>query len=262
MFRINRPRLLTSIVSTLGAWDIVKRMFIIRNRGLWKDMLDNSSAVLLYFDSFKEELNDLFKVSSNKIKTIANPSPFGARANVTDVNQRIVYIGRIEENQKRIDILLELWKRLHEDFPNWDFDLVGDGSYLSKVHSYIAENNLDRITVHGKKDSLPFWDNTDVFTLTSDFEGFGMVLIEAQSRGVVPVAFRCFSAIDKIIENGRTGFVIDDYNFEEMYTKTASLLKDKEMLLRFKKHAIKQTDFFQKEKIASQYKELFVSVLS
>ena len=60
--------------------------------------------------------------------------------------------------------------------------------------------------------------------LTSDFEGFGMVLIEAQARGVVPITFNCFSAINEVVENNISGLILDNDTIQDNYEKIKKII--------------------------------------
>lgn len=89
---------------------------------------------MVYFDSFVHELKELYNIDSSKIHVITNPAAFDPiRPDELRINRKVVYVGRIVENQKRIDKLLTLWKRLHNDYPDWTFDLVNDGSYMQRA---------------------------------------------------------------------------------------------------------------------------------
>ena len=258
MFRINRGALINRVVNTFGLWWLVKRLYLVRNTFLWNKMLGLSDAAVLYFESFAEELYDLNGIKSEKIKIITNPSPFDLKEEASErFSKNIVYVGRIEENQKRIDRLLTLWSRLHQAFPDWTFDMVGDGSYLSTAKAKAKELGLDRITFHGKQDPLPYWDKADLFTLTSDFEGFGMVLMEAQSRGVVPITFNCFSAVHQLVNDNVSGYIINDFDEEEMFEKTAELMRDVDKLRSFKQNAVKSTGPYDRKVIAQKWVDLF-----
>jgi glycosyltransferase involved in cell wall biosynthesis len=94
--------------------------------------------------------------------------------------------------------------------------------------------------------------------MTSDFEGFGMVLIEAQSYGVVPIAFNCFSSIDQIILNEKSGKIIDDFDIDN-YQKELEKLLTTSSLDDFAAEAINHANTFEKSIIAEKWLNQFES---
>lgn len=253
IFKINRNATLTKVVTNLRLWGIVKYLFKVRQKFLWQKMLRLSDKVVVYFDSFIEELKALTGIESDKILAIANPAPFEILDKKKQLNKRLVYVGRIIKNQKRIDKLMELWKRLHNEFEEWRFDIVGSGNYLNEAKKYAKVNKLDRIKFHGMQDPLPFWDSADIFTLTSDFEGYGMVLIEAQARGTVPITFNYFSAIGDVVENQNSGIIINDFEIDSMYVEVKKLINDNILLSNMKQAGARQVGKFDKGEIVSKW---------
>ncbi len=260
IFKFNRGVLFTRIVNAIGLWGGVKFLFKVRQKILWARMLRLSDGVVLYFDSFQKELKTLTGIESDKIHIISNPAPFEISNNRKSLQKKIVYVGRIVENQKRIDRLMELWRRLHNEFSDWTFDLVGSGYYLEEAKRFARRYDLNRIHFHGMQNPLPYWDDADIFTLTSDFEGYGMVLIEAQARGTVPVAFDCFSAIGEVVERDKSGIIVTDHSLDSMYVEVKKLMKNKEKLLNMRSSGSEQVKKFDKSTIAMRWKELFHNI--
>lgn len=256
IFRANRPKLLSNLIDIFNAWWLVKHLFRKKMQRDWKVILETSDALVLYFESFKEELRKYISQNEEKIKIIANPTPF-ERSDDLSIKRRILYVGRIEKNQKRIDRLLLLWHRLHDALPEWSLDMVGDGSYMPEVRKYIAKHNLNRISIHGWQDPLPYWDNSDIFTLTSDFEGYAMVLVEAQARAVVPITFHCYSAIDEVVINGKSGIIVEDFDLDCMYNDVVELATNIERIEKMKANGGYHLKEFDKELIAKKWISLF-----
>lgn len=256
IFRANRSRFFALLIDLTGSWSIVRYLFRTKMKRHWSKLMESSDAVVVYFEQFRNELKELIPIQESKVFAIANPNPF-VKIQREAVSKRIVYVGRIEENQKRIDKLMLLWKELHENLDDWQFDLVGDGSYMPQVKKYIAENNLNRIEIHGWQDPLNFWDEADIFTLTSDFEGYGMVIVEAQARGVIPVSFKCYSAIEDVIENGISGVLIDDFDLNEMKDSVIQLARNENDILNYRLNLDSKLENFSIDRIADQWVELF-----
>lgn len=259
IFRANRGVVLTKAVDLIKGWSLIRFLFRTKMKRQWIELIKSSDAIVVYFDEFKKEIEELICSESEKVFTIANPSSFEIIKR-EKLYKKIIYVGRIEKNQKRIDKLLSLWKSLHEDLPDWDFDLIGDGSYMNQVKKYIDENNLTRVTIHGWQDPLKFWDQADIFTLTSDFEGYGMVITEAQARGVIPVSFKCYSAIEEVIGDGASGILIDDFDLDKMRSEIVELAKNNGLIKKFKSELDSNLDKFKIDTIAKQWLNLIKSI--
>lgn len=78
---------------------------------------------------------------------------------------------------------------------------------------------LKRITFYGFQNPDEFYKKSLVSCMTSNFEGFGMVLVEAMQYGCVPFAFDTFTALHDIIDDGVNGFIIPPFD-EDKYAET------------------------------------------
>ncbi len=137
------------------------------------------------------------------LRTIGNPLTLAcAPGEKTDA---VLYVGRLEETQKRVARVLDVWRRLAPRFPGWRLDIVGDGPDRAMLEARAA--GLPRVAFHGFCDPAPFYAQSKLLLLTSDFEGFGLVLVEAQSAGCVPVALGTYPAAYDILR-GTNGIVV------------------------------------------------------
>lgn len=252
IFRSNRSELFSKAVDLSNAWGLVRFLFRLKIKRHWMKILNKSDAVVVYFEEFKKELQDLVHIPDNKVFTITNPNPFEVIQKDT-INKRIIYVGRVEVNQKRVDKLMMLWKELHAELPDWKFDFIGDGSYMDQAKEFIEFHNLNRVTIHGWQVPLPFWDNADIFTITSDFEGYGMVLVEAQSRGVIPVSFKSYSAIHEVIEDGVSGILVDDFDISNMKNAVIKLANNHDDIVRLRNGLSNNLSKFQLKSIVDQW---------
>jgi glycosyltransferase involved in cell wall biosynthesis len=120
---------------------------------------------------------------------------------------------------------LEILKRLCDVDYVWH--LVGDGPEKKHIQQKASQLGiLDRIKFHGiQEDTLPFYEQADVFALPSLWEGLPLVLIEAMAAGV-PVMASEIEATREILEDGKTGMLFDIHNPEESAAKIMFFLKE------------------------------------
>jgi CDP-glycerol glycerophosphotransferase (TagB/SpsB family)/glycosyltransferase involved in cell wall biosynthesis len=133
---------------------------------------------------------------------------------------KLVYIGRLHQYDKRLDILLRALAKVEKD---WKLVCIGDGPDEKELKKLASDLNIDHhIEWLGWKEKP--WESVSDATalvLTSDYEGFGLVLVEALSRGLPVISSKCGGPLD-IIKDHVNGwlFPIGDY------TSLAKLLNE------------------------------------
>ena len=132
---------------------------------------------------------------------------------------------------------------------------MGDGPDRLELESYAKSQSLERIFFHGSTDPKPFYRRAKILALTSDFEGYGMVLVEAQAFGCVPVAFDCFSSIHSIIHNGESGVIIHGFNIGEFEASLTKLMSNPSLLEDLATSALEVPSKFQASDIADIWLE-------
>lgn len=98
--------------------------------------------------------------------------------------------------------------------------------------------------------------------MASNSEGFGMVLVEAQQYGCVPVALDSFSAVHDIIENGRNGVLVEDSNREKYGKELLELIRKEDIRRTIAKNALQDCKKFSAKNIVDQWENLFREVVT
>jgi glycosyltransferase involved in cell wall biosynthesis len=118
--------------------------------------------------------------------------------------------------QKRIDLLLPVWQHLNAVLNDWEFHIVGSGRDEEIIKNQAATLQLERVYFHGRQNPVPFYQKAKVFCMTSAFEGFPNVVLEAQSFGCVPVAFNAYGAISEIVEDNKNALLVKPFDIKKM----------------------------------------------
>lgn len=139
-----------------------------------------------------------------KLHTLPNPLTLPPTPRAPK-EKRLLYVGRLEETQKRVSRILALWRILAPDFSEWSLDIVGDGPDRANYEAQSA--NLPRITFHGFQNPAPFYAHAELLLLTSDFEGAPCVIPEAQSAGCIPIVLGSYPAAYDLLF-GTNGIVL------------------------------------------------------
>ncbi len=129
-------------------------------------------------------------------------------------NLKIIYAGRIIEEQKQIFRVADAFMRASSANSNFSFSLYGSGPDESKLVQILNQSKQNHnVTFHGSVPPAIIQDKMkvhQVFTLMSDYEGMPVALMEAMACGLVPVCLEELSGINEIIEDGVNGFIVKD----------------------------------------------------
>ncbi len=190
-------------------------------------------------------------------KISAIPNMF---APVTDYCQEkrnvILYVGRLARDQKRIDLLQEVFGELHPRLSDWEFWVVGDGPYRAEFEFYCKTNNLIRVKFFGYQDPKKYYQKAKILAFTSANEGFGNVLVEAQQYGVVPVMFNSYSAAPDLVKGGLTGKLVEPFIVDEYISEVLTLVQNTELIEKHALEAINHAKQFEYEAVSKKWFEL------
>ena len=103
---------------------------------------------------------------------------------------------------------------------------------------------------------------SSIFVLSSRFEGFGMVIIEAMACGVPPVSFTCPCGPKDIITDGKDGLLVENGDIEGLADKICYLIEHEDVRRKMGIQARTDVERFKIEHIAREWKKLFETNLS
>ena len=155
---------------------------------------------------------------------------------------------------------MEIWKELHETLPDWKFWVLGYGDQKVIMENFCFQHKLDRITFFDKDNPNDYYKKAKLFHMTSAFEGFGNVLIEAQSYGCVPIMFNSYSSAKDIVTHDLNGILIDPFNVVAYVDETKKLINNSEKLNKMALNAYENVDRFSYNKVYLKWKEVFDSL--
>lgn len=243
---------------------IIKRVLLqiyrMKYREHYNELCDNSDKVVLLSDKFREELSFFVpQEKMDKVTAIPNPVSFVEKRQKIKKEKILLYVGRIDSSQKRVDLLLEIWNRLYHKYRDWSLMIVGGGEELEIMKQKAQIFDLQRIYFEGFQDPKSYYEKSGLFCMTSSFEGFGIVLVEAMYYGVVPVAFNSFLSITDIIDDKINGFLVEPFNLDQ-YTQVLSVLMENDQLREeISYSSIEKSNFFSLETIGQQWLNLMQS---
>lgn len=157
-------------------------------------------------------------VDVDAMSATAGPSPFTA-----DGRSIILGVGRLTR-QKGFDLLLEAVARLPRPHPR--VVILGEGGDRQALERQAVALGIDLSLPGFVANAAPWMAAADLFVLSSRWEGFGHVIVEAMACGAPVVAFDCPWGPADIIDSGRTGVLVGNGDVDALARNMAALLND------------------------------------
>ena len=146
---------------------------------------------------------------------------------------QIGYAGRVTIMQKRVDLFLELAKKLKERAIDVRINIVGTGDYSKTLDRKIQEEKLCKLVVllgyMERKNIRDFWSRQDIMVSCSEWEGHSISQSEAMAEGAVPVITDVSGARDDVAD-GCNGYVVEVGNIEAIACRIQELYYDRNKL--------------------------------
>lgn len=148
---------------------------------------------------------------------IPNSLPFYPSGHSTCENKKIITVGRLNE-QKGYDLLIPAWDIVQKHVAGWTLNIFGDGELYPSFISEIKKRKLsDSLHIYPScKDIETKYLDSSIYVMSSRFEGFGMVLLEAMSCGVPCISFDCPYGPSTIIHEKENGLLVENGNIEAL----------------------------------------------
>ncbi len=140
--------------------------------------------------------------------------------------------------------------------------IIGDGELREEIIRYAQDLGIDKhVVITGfQKNPFGFFRAADVFVLSSFFEGFGNVIVEAMALGVPVVATDCPSGPGEIIRHGVNGFLVPVQDHHAMAGAIRQLLEDAELRNEFKARGIERAECFRSKDMIESFRSLISRV--
>lgn len=178
-------------------------------------------------------------IEQNNIIAIPNPVII-PQFDAIKKSNTVLYVGRLDRIPKRVDRLLRIWKEIQSEIPDWKLDIIGEGEDKIKLENYSSELCLKRVRFLGKTNATKQYPNASILCLTSTYEGYPMVISEAQSYGTIPVVFNCSPAFPDMINNHLDGVLVKNDDESSFADELLFLIKNESLRNEMMKNAIKK----------------------
>ncbi len=178
---------------------------------------------------------------------------------------KIVFVGRIEEEQKRISDIITIVKSLSGKKENFKITIAGDGPDMPGLKSKLEnEINDGKVTLTGwlsKTEVINLLRQSQVFLMTSSYEGLSIALIESMANGCCPVVTDIRSGNNQLIKDAVNGFLIEIGDTHAFTEKLTYLANNPEQLAAMRHEAWSKGKLFNTESMVTQYEKNFLKAI-
>lgn len=181
------------------------------------------------------------------------------------MSRRVIAVGRLDY-QKGFDRLISAWELVKRNpaSAGWCLDIFGQGEWREMLDAMIAEKGLrDSAKINVPVANIECeYARSSVIAMTSNYEGFGMVLAEAMSCGVPAVSFDCKCGPSDIITDGTDGFLVRNGDIRAFADALLRLMADDDLRRRMGEAATAVTARYSEDRVMGQWLALFSHLLS
>lgn len=174
----------------------------------------------------------------------------------------LLAVGRLCD-QKGFDLLLAAFQKLARHFPDWLLVILGDGPLRGELTRQIMTAGLqDRVLLPGRAGNMGEWyEAADLFVLSSRYEGFPNVLVEAMAHGLPAVSFDCDTGPRDIIRHEVDGLLVPPGNADALAQALGCLMQDEQLRQRYASRAFEVRERFSMGRVAGMWENLFDELL-
>ena len=229
-----------------------------------KYVYQHTDLYMVLSPSFVKKFKEFTGITHpDHLQVLTNPVTIDSSSydySLSKKQKEIIYMGRIDYNQKRVYRVVDTWAKLESVFPDWKLTIVGDGTARKDIEKQVKEYGLQRVSFEGFQQPRPYYERASILMLTSEYEGFPLVLAECMSFGVIPVVYDSYSAVRDIIDNDKDGVVIpfcpNGYKADIAAKMVADVMENNEKRNAMAQAAIEKSKNYSVDEIYNRWIEL------
>lgn len=177
--------------------------------------------------------------------------------------KRVIAVGRLDY-QKGFDRLINAWKliQLSGRFNEWRLDIFGQGEWKDMLNRMIHEGDIaDTASIHNPtKEIGNEYAKSSMLVMSSNYEGFPMVMIEAMACGLPVVSYDFKCGPKDIIDEGSNGLLVREGDIDGLASAMMKLMSDEQLRQRMSENAKKVVETYSEENVMRQWLDLFASL--
>ena len=196
--------------------------------------------------------------------------------------KRILAAGRVDAwYTKGFDVLVKAWNQIYNKYPEWRLEIAGlcdIPAHYEEIPNLIEKYGIgERTKLLGyRTDVAQLYRNSEIFVLSSRYEGFGLVLIEAMSQGCAPITcdykgrqkeILCpegvsrFKSQDSSLEICENGILCEPDNVEALAKAMEKMISDEDYRCKVQQNAVNRTEFYNLERTGERWEKFLEKVI-
>lgn len=204
------------------------------------------------------EMKEMYGLADSKVQVIYNPIELPKVKVESHQNSgdklKLIACGRLVP-QKNFELLIKAMIILNKKNQNWKLDILGEGEDRDHLKDLIVKNELqEKIKLIGFKDKpQQYMAVSDLFLLSSKWEGFGHVIVEAMSVGTPVLSTNCPHGPKEILGNGEYGWLAKNNDEKDFADILLFLIENRALLHKSRQIAFNRASHFEAEMITKKY---------
>lgn len=212
-------------------------------------------AVVVLSQTDKQRYREEMKIDTT---AIYNPLTLPAQGKGKAEYKRFLAIGRMSHQTKGFDILIEAFARLAQKEKEWTLNIVGEGPEESKLKALVATHELQsRVTIHPfSKEIEQYYATSSVYVLSSRWEGFSLVLVEAMAHGL-PIVASSLPIVKELLGGKGNALTFTNKDIDSLACRMEQITATPpDELARMSEASLRLSESFELAPILKQWEEL------
>lgn len=143
---------------------------------------------------------------------------------IEDKAKSVVWCGAIDFELKKTNWMLDIWRSIQAQYPEWTLTIMGDSKQLDNMKQYAELIGVKHVVFTGRVAPESYYKEAAIICSTSITESFGLTIVEGMQRRVVPIAFSSSNSLQDII--GYNGVLVEPFNKKLYASKLSELMSD------------------------------------
>jgi len=260
-------------ISISNANNEIKKIIFICKKSIIRFITSRSMRYVYNHSDVYQVLSPSFVERFKNFTGIKNPKKLMVQTNPVTIEtgnfvlkpankeKEIIYVGRIDYNQKRVYRVIDTWALLEKKYPDWRLTIVGDGVERENIEKQAKALGLKNVSFEGFKSPIEYYKRARILMLTSEYEGFPLVLAECMSFGVVPAVYGSYSAVYDIVNDGVNGIVFpyqkEGFSAENAATQLQKIMHNDAVYNDMAEKAIETSKRYSVDEIYKSWEKTF-----